>query len=80
MPLRFIAKDEKSGDHGSPTVWVDPETRDFIIQGWKIDPETTADCLTHGAIPDHEAVVRIPARMAKVLKEALNVAELDQLR
>ncbi|MEV6976233.1 hypothetical protein [Kitasatospora sp. NPDC093806] len=80
MPLRRIGKDEKSGDHGSPTVWVDQETKDFIIQGWKIDQTTTADCLADGPIPEHETVVRVPVRMAKVLKEALDVAESGELR
>ncbi|MFJ8434698.1 hypothetical protein ACIQ9P_25700 [Kitasatospora sp. NPDC094019] len=80
MALRFVAKDEKSGDHGSPTVWVDPETRDLVIQGWKIDEATTADCLADGPIPDHESVVRLPARMAMALREALDVAEHEQLR
>ncbi|MDH6131034.1 hypothetical protein P3T37_000401 [Kitasatospora sp. MAA4] len=77
MELRFIGKDEKSGDHGSPTIWVDEETSDLIIQGWKIDEATETAVLSDGAIPDHETVVRVPARMAKVLKEALDVAELD---
>lgn len=33
MPLRFIGKDDKSGDHGSPAVFIDEETSDFVIQG-----------------------------------------------
>lgn len=45
-----------------------------------IGPTIEGQCLTDGPIPNHGAVVRIPARTAKVLKEALNVAELDQLR
>ncbi|MFD7734520.1 hypothetical protein ACFV6F_29595 [Kitasatospora phosalacinea] len=40
MALRFVGKDDKSGDHGSPTVFVDEETSDFIVQGWKIDAAT----------------------------------------
>ncbi|MQS10930.1 hypothetical protein F7Q99_01195 [Streptomyces kaniharaensis] len=76
MQLRFIGKDDKSGDHGSPTIFVDEQTSDLIIQGWKIDSETEAQVLAAGPIPDHETVIRIPARMAKVLKEALNVSEL----
>ncbi|MFJ1757084.1 hypothetical protein [Kitasatospora sp. NPDC088134] len=77
MALRFVGKDDKSGDHGSPTVFVDEDTSDFIVQGWKIDAATEEQVLAAGSIPDHETVVRIPARMAKVLKEALNVAELE---
>lgn len=36
--------------------------------------------ISHHPYRHHETVVRIPARMAKALKEALDVAELEQLR
>ncbi|MET7643058.1 hypothetical protein ABZS83_05315 [Streptomyces sp. NPDC005426] len=75
MTLHFIAKDpETNGDH-CPTVWFDDEAREFVIQGWDAGPELLARCLLNGPIPDTESVVRIPARMAEVLKEALNVAD-----
>ncbi|WP_457028582.1 hypothetical protein [Kitasatospora sp. P5_F3] len=75
MALEFIAKDEKSGNTGSPTLWVDPDTADVIVQGWRIDDATEADCLKTGSIPDHEAVVRLPARMVTALREACDAAE-----
>ncbi|MBV2155083.1 hypothetical protein [Kitasatospora sp. SUK 42] len=75
MSLLFIAKDPNSPDGDSPTVWVDEETRDLVIQGWKIDSATEAECLATGRIPDHEAVVRVPARLAQAIREALDVAE-----
>ncbi|MFJ4674363.1 MULTISPECIES: hypothetical protein [unclassified Kitasatospora] len=77
MALRFVGKDDKSGDHGSPTIFVDEETSDLIVQGWKLDPGTEAEVRAAGPIPAHETVVRVPARMAKYLKEALGVADAE---
>ncbi|MFJ4680316.1 hypothetical protein [Kitasatospora sp. NPDC088783] len=48
-----------------------------MIQGWKADPETEAECRATGRIPNHEAVVRVPARLAQAIREALDVAERD---
>ncbi|WP_370414123.1 hypothetical protein [Streptomyces fradiae] len=80
MALRFIAKDDKSGVNGSPTVFVDEETSDLVFQGWKIDEATEAECLAFGPIPDHETVVRIPARMVRAIREACDDAERRELR
>ncbi|MEZ0088951.1 hypothetical protein [Streptacidiphilus sp. EB129] len=78
--LRCIAKDDKSGVNGSPTIFVDEATADFVIQGWRIDEDTEAECRAAGPIPDHETVVRIPARMVKAMREACDVAERGELR
>lgn len=74
MTLHFIAKDpETNGDH-CPTVWFDDEAQEFVFQGWKAGPELEAKCLESGPIPDNEAVVRLPARMADTLTEVLSAA------
>ncbi|GAA1162289.1 hypothetical protein F4556_005018 [Kitasatospora gansuensis] len=75
MRLRFIAKDPNSPDGDSPTVWVDEDTSDLVIQGWNADAGTVEECLRTGRIPDHEGVVRVPARMVRALREACDVAE-----
>ncbi|GAA2832075.1 hypothetical protein GCM10010441_65850 [Kitasatospora paracochleata] len=75
MSLRFIAKDPNSPDGDSPTIWVDEETSDLVIQGWKIDRATEDECRAVGNIPDHETVVRVPARLARAMREACDVAE-----
>ncbi len=77
MSLQFIGKDPNSPDGDSPTIWVDEETKDLVIQGWKADAETEAECRQTGRIPDHEAVVRVPVRLAQAIREALDVAERD---
>jgi hypothetical protein len=80
MPLRFIAKDDESGVNGSPTVLVDEETSDLLFQGWKVDEVTEAQVLAFGPIPDHETVVRIPARLVQAIREACDVAERGEFR
>jgi hypothetical protein len=86
MSLRFIGIDPSTGQGESPTVWVDESKGELLIQGWKPDAETTAECAAfqvpgHAAgIPDHEQVVRVPVRMASILREALDVAERAELR
>lgn len=79
MQLRFIAKDPESGKDGCPSVFVDEGNSDLVIQGWKADDETQAGCLAVGPIPGHETVIRIPARMVPVLREACDAAERAQL-
>lgn len=85
MSLRFIGIDPNTGQGESPTVWVDETKRELVIQGWRPDAATEAECASfeapgHAAgIPDHEAVVRIPARMVPILREACDAAERAQL-
>lgn len=75
MALRSFGKDpETNGDH-CPTVWLDEEKQEFVFQGWKAYGALQAQCLTTGPIPDTEAVVRLPVRMAQQIREALDAAE-----
>lgn len=81
MALTFIGIDPNTGDHESPTVWVDQEKQELVFQGWKPDAETEAECAAlevpgHAVgIPDHEAVIRIPARMVPMIREACDAVE-----
>ncbi|WP_369378321.1 hypothetical protein [Streptomyces sp. cg36] len=85
MTLRFIGIDPNTGTAESPTVWVDRVTRELVIQGWKPGPELQAQVAAfelpgHAAgVPEHESVVRIPARMVPVLREACDAAERADL-
>lgn len=85
MALRFIGIDPPTGQQGSPTIWVDEERGELVLQGWKAGEELEAQCGQATApghapgIPEHEAVIRIPARMVQVLREACDVAEATQL-
>jgi hypothetical protein len=72
MTLRFIGKDPDSPVDDSPAVWVDEDDGSLVLQGWKITDEATlAQITTKGPIPGHETVLRLPARMAPFLREAI---------
>ncbi|MFC4034525.1 hypothetical protein ACFO3J_24055 [Streptomyces polygonati] len=75
MTLRFIGIDPNTDGKNCPRVWVDDEKQEFVIQGWKADEALNEQVRTSGPLPDHEAVVRIPARMIKIVREACDVAE-----
>ncbi|MCF3131247.1 hypothetical protein [Streptomyces olivochromogenes] len=81
MTLRFIGIDPDTKTADSPTVWVDQEKKELVFQGWKASPELQAECAAfevpgHAVgIPADEAVVRIPARMAQMIREACDVVE-----
>ncbi|MEU6312450.1 hypothetical protein [Streptomyces sp. NPDC047014] len=81
MSLRFVGIDPSSHDGESPTVWVDEEHREFVFQGWKPGAELEAECAAlelpgHGVgIPEGEAVVRIPARMVHMIREACDALD-----
>lgn len=85
MSLQFIGIDPNTGEHESPTVWVDEEAQELVLQGWKPSPELEAQCAAlelpgHAAgIPETEAVIRIPARMAPMIREACDVLDPDRV-
>jgi hypothetical protein len=60
MALRMLGKDPNSPDGDSPTVYLDEETGNYVLQGWKVlDPERLAQM----NIPAHETVIEFPPRM-----------------
>ncbi len=75
MALRFIGIDPNTDEKNCPRVWVDDEKNEFVVQGWKADEELQDEVRSTGPLPDHEAVVRIPARMARILREACDAIE-----
>lgn len=86
MSLRFIGIDPNTGAGESPTVWVDEDAQEVVLQGWTAGPELAARCARFEVpghalgIPDGESVIRIPARMVPMLREACDAAERSQLR
>ncbi|MFI8789566.1 hypothetical protein [Streptomyces sp. NPDC055105] len=81
MSLLFIGIDPNTGDKQSPTVWVDQDNQEFVFQGWKPSTELEAECAQFEVpghakgIPDGEAVVRIPAHMVSMIREACDALE-----
>ncbi|MFI1102550.1 hypothetical protein [Streptomyces melanogenes] len=86
MSLLFVGIDPNTGDKQSPTVWVDRKNKEIVFQGWKAGAELEAECaecevLGHAkGIPEGEAVVRIPARMAHMVREACDAVERADVR
>jgi hypothetical protein len=72
MALRHIGTDPDTTFNGSPAVWLDEDDGSIVLQGWKITDEATlAQIKATGPIPEHETVLRLPARMAPFLREAI---------
>ncbi|WP_327293013.1 hypothetical protein [Streptomyces sp. NBC_01198] len=82
MRLRFVGIDPNTGGEGSPTVWVEQESADLVLQGEEADSflqslvGSTEWVAGHETgIPAHERVIRIPVRMVAILREACDAAE-----
>lgn len=75
MAPRLIGKDPETGSGNSPTVWLDDASQEILIQGWTVDTEMRAACAASGPIPDTEEIVRLPFRIADVLRRACDGAE-----
>ncbi len=57
-------------------MFVDEETGDLVFQGTMItDAATLAEAAAHSPIADHEGVIRLPARMRKIVREAIDVSD-----
>ncbi|MCX4973283.1 hypothetical protein [Streptomyces sp. NBC_00620] len=86
MSLLFIGIDPNTGDKQSPTVWVDQEQQELVFQGWTPGPELEAECAAFEVpghaqgIPEGEAVIRIPARMVHMIREACDAVERADIR
>lgn len=66
MALEFLGGDPESDDGGSPTVWRDSKTGDYILRGWIIGSETLAET---GENPPGEVTIRFPQRMMQFFPE-----------
>ncbi|MFE4355970.1 hypothetical protein ACFVXH_01400 [Kitasatospora sp. NPDC058184] len=82
MTLRFIGIDPDSPNGGSPTVWLEDEAAEIVVQGLLPSTDTlrtiseTEWVPDHPVgIPDHEGVVRIPVRMIPALRKVCDDAE-----
>lgn len=69
MALRKLGQDPDSPDGKSPTVYLDDETGNYLLQGWKVlDVERLAEM----DIPEHETVIEFPRRMMRFFPEVNN--------
>lgn len=73
MQLDFVGVDPDNPDDQCPAVFVDPETGDFYMVGETItDPDVLAWINSDSRILDTESVVKLPARMASIILEAVS--------
>ncbi|MFI7357339.1 hypothetical protein ACIBTP_25810 [Streptomyces avidinii] len=70
MALRFLGIIPNSPDTDSPTIWLDEETGDLLIQSYKATEDEVKACKEIGSIPghssdvpDHETIIRLPKVM-----------------
>lgn len=73
MALRFVAIDPETQNGGSPTVWVDEDVKEIVIQGWAAGPELR-ERITATLAPG-QGVIRIAARLTPMLRQACDEAE-----
>lgn len=74
MRLRFVGIIPNTPHTDSPTIWLDEETGDLLIQSYKATEEEVKACQEIGSIPghstdvpDHETIIRLPAVMRQFL-------------
>ncbi|GAA2780507.1 hypothetical protein GCM10010505_06260 [Kitasatospora aburaviensis] len=74
VTLRFLGIWPNTPSDQSPTIWVEEETGDLIIQSWKADEATVRQAQEVGSvpghttdIPEHETVIRLPANMLQFI-------------
>jgi hypothetical protein len=62
-------------------VWVDDESRELVIQGYRPDDRLLEQIYDNPApdhapgIPEHEAAIRIPFRMIPSIRKACDAAD-----
>ncbi|WP_330458060.1 hypothetical protein OIB37_14830 [Streptomyces sp. NBC_00820] len=74
MVLRFVGIDPNTGGGNCPAVWVDDEKQEIVFQGWKPDEVTAERCAQDSPLPETEGIVRLPYRMAEIIRKALDDA------
>lgn len=74
MALRFLGIIPNTPDTDSPTIWLDEETGDLLIQSYKATDNEVKACQEIGSIPghstdvpDHETVIRLPEIMLQFI-------------
>ncbi|MFE5855019.1 hypothetical protein ACFQ61_17655 [Streptomyces sp. NPDC056500] len=86
MSVVFVGIDPESEEGESPTVWRRTENGDLLVQSYRATEEEIRECQEAGSVhghstevPAHETIVRIPARMIPILKEAFSDRTRPQL-
>ncbi|MBY8889155.1 hypothetical protein K7472_30560 [Streptomyces sp. PTM05] len=74
MRLRFLGIIPNTPDTDSPTIWLDEDSGDLLIQSYRATEEEVKACQEIGSIPghstevpDHEVIIRLPQVMRRYL-------------
>ncbi|MDX3386666.1 hypothetical protein PV682_35255 [Streptomyces niveiscabiei] len=67
MALIKLGKDPESKKEGSPTVYLDDQTDNYVLQGWELDPERRRQM----DIPEGETAIEFPRRMMQFFPEVI---------
>ncbi|MBH1938009.1 hypothetical protein I5Q34_27690 [Streptomyces sp. AV19] len=74
MTLRFLGIIPNTPVDDSPTIWLDEETGDLLIQSYKATEEEVKACQEIGSVPghstdvpDHETIIRLPKVMLQYI-------------
>ncbi len=70
MRLTFLGRETQTGN--SPTL-LETDDGQYVIQGFTLGAEAQGQV---GTVPDGEAVIRVPKRLMRHLKEARGATEL----
>ncbi|MEW2528833.1 hypothetical protein [Streptomyces sp. NPDC047071] len=80
MRLRFLGIIPNTPDTDSPTIWLDEDSGDLLIQSYRATEEEVKGCQEIGSIPghstdvpDHEVIIRLP----KVMRQYLPVPDSE---
>jgi len=69
----FVGGDPESNANECPAVWVNPQTGDFLFRGKTVtDPAVLDELNSHIGKADDESDVWLPARMAGLIRQALD--------
>ncbi|MER7848823.1 hypothetical protein ABTZ03_33340 [Kitasatospora sp. NPDC096077] len=76
MRLRFLGIIPNTPVDDSPTIWLDEDSGDLLIQSYTATEEEVKACQALGSIPghstdvpDHETIIRLPAVMRRFLPQ-----------
>lgn len=76
MKLRFLGIIPNTPIDDSPTIWLDEDSGDLLIQSYRATDEEVKKCQEIGSIPghstdvpDHETIIRLPAVMRKYIPQ-----------
>ncbi|MFF3499648.1 hypothetical protein [Streptomyces sp. NPDC003247] len=74
MRLRFLGIIPNTPDTDSPTIWLDDETGDLLIQSYRATDTEVKACQQIGSVPghstdvpDHETIIRLPEVMLQFI-------------